>query len=39
VAPVVEVLGSLAVLLVYLYCPTVNGLKLSLFGAEGNVVV
>jgi len=34
----IEVLGSLAVLLVHLYCPAVNGLELSLFSAEGNVV-
>ena len=34
----VEVLGGLAVLLVHLYYPAVNGLELSLFGVEGNVV-
>jgi len=34
----IKVPGGLAVLLVHLYCPTVNGLKLSLFGTEGNVV-
>jgi len=34
----VEVLSGLAELLVHRYCPAVNGLELSLFGAEGNVV-
>ena len=30
----VEVLGSLAVLLLHLNCPAVNGLESSLFGAD-----
>jgi len=34
VVPAVGVLGGLAVLLVNLYCPAVNGLELSLFGAD-----
>jgi len=36
----VEVLGGLAVRLVHLNCPAVDGLELplSLFGVEGNVV-
>jgi len=33
----VEVLDRLAVLFVHLYCPVVNGLELSLFGAEGSI--
>jgi len=36
--PAVEILGGLAVLLVLLNGPAVNGLELSLFGAEGSVV-
>jgi len=34
----VEVLGGLAVLLVQIYYPAVNGPELSLLGAEGNAV-
>jgi len=34
----VEVLGGLAVLLVHLNCLAVNGLELSLFGAERSAV-
>ena len=32
-----KVLGGLAVLLVHFHCPAINGLELSLFGAEGNI--
>ena len=34
----VEVLGGLAIHLVHLNCPAVDGLELCLFGAEGNAV-
>ena len=33
----VEVLGGLAVLFVHLNCPAIDGLELSLFGAERSV--
>ena len=36
--PAVAVLGGFAVLLVHLNCPVINGLEVSLFGAEESVV-
>ena len=37
--PAFEVLGGLAVLLMHRYGPVVNGLELSLFGAEGGAAM